>query len=161
VNRSRGGGVEPAEAFVCGARVIVVHLSPALARPRLGRRRELELGERRPKVETSPADHDRRPAVREDFIDRRMGERRVGPNGRLRSSDQIPTSLVGEPVWFVRIDSPRYTCMASAETSSEDAPPRASATLDLPLAVGPNMPITVTSAFSLALHLGEVVRIRS
>src|SRR5437868_15391898 len=45
--------------------------------------------------------------------------------------------------------------MASAETSSAGIrSASASATADLPLAVGPKMPITVTGAFSPALFLG-------
>ena len=66
------------------------------------------------------------------------------PRTRRRSSprrrSQIATSRVGRVGWFVRIGRPRYTCIASAETTS--VPSRsatASATAVLPDAVGPKI----------------------
>src|SRR5262249_57247081 len=52
---------------------LVVDALPALALARSGRRRQLEVGERRAQIEPRAADDDRRPPGRHDLVDRLMG----------------------------------------------------------------------------------------
>ena len=53
---------------------LVVEALPALSLARLGRRRQVELGERGPEVEARPADDDRCSPGRQDLVDRRVRE---------------------------------------------------------------------------------------
>ena len=86
----------------------VVELLVALAGAGGRRRRKLELGEGRAKVEPGSAGHDRRPPGGENLVDRCVREPCVLPDGGFvrraaRSADEMRRAESG---WFVRIGSP-------------------------------------------------------
>ena len=69
---------------------------PAFPFPGRRRGRQPELDKRRPEVEAGPADDDRRPALLEGAVDRRMRQLRVLPTDASWSRSQTPTSSVGK-----------------------------------------------------------------
>ena len=73
---ARGGlGIERLQPPVrVHAAVLVVERLPAPTDVRLGRRRELQVGQRRAQIETGPADDDRSSTAREDVVDRLVRE---------------------------------------------------------------------------------------
>ena len=152
--RAAAAGSSPRAARGPPGRVLVVERRPALARARLGRRRQRR-ARRGPRGGRGPSRR-RRPES-----SRRRGSRRSphGPGAHIRRprprgrAARSPTSRAG---WrLIREDRQAVGRPASRRprrARRESARATASATLDLPLAVGPKMPITVTSAFSRPLH---------
>ena len=84
VHDTRGRGIELGEMRVrnVGA-FVVVEPTPPVAFTRLRRRRQRQIGQRGAQIETRSADDDRRPAGREDLVDRSVSQRRVLPDRRL------------------------------------------------------------------------------
>ena len=120
-----------------------------------GRRRR-QVGECGAEIEAGPADDDGRSTVCQGLVDGAVRERLILDHGGLVIELPEATSCAGRSGWAVRMGSPRYTCMESAETSSAGIRSAiASATAVLPEAVGPKTASTLTRAG--ALESGEVV----
>jgi hypothetical protein len=101
VDRGRCGRIELGEQLVRRLRAeLVVEALQPLARPRRGRRRQLEVGQGRAQIEPGAADDDGRPAGGQDLVDCRVGQALVVRDRAFLVEAEVPDEpglgLVGQ-----------------------------------------------------------------